>query len=690
MKIKNLFFGACAVAALTACNSSDELVDVQQQPMFGEDGTGYIAFSVQLPTDNSATRGENDKFDPGLAAEYKVHNVALLLFKGATEDAALYQEYVDMTDVDFGDPQSGNVTLDKKYVAKISGMDIAAGEKVWALAVINRNKVFDHTANTIGGVDMAGKTFADVKKIIVNTNLFANGNGEGADAALQSPAGGILMLNAPLSDTKGTDKNLTNEDIKNANVTILQDVTSSIFPTENEARQGTCSNIYVERAVAKVTVEYTQSEGTTDGFSYEFNQWALDNTNAHSFVIRNMANFRGQDGYVNPLTNTATDIPATFNLKSHSLDKDKSIYRMIGGNSVKHDAPVSAGSADKKDRYRTYFAIDPNYNVGGKFNEYIGNTGSNLKRDFGVGNPAYCAENVFDVDHQIWKETTRVLVSVRLKYKNGCTFYAHPGDATFLTEDVVKELAYNAAIKKYRDAIYKYREAGLLEGSITPTSTGVTMSIAKNTGGIQNADNVTVTLPTNNITVGSTITNTMVAAANIQDANGDPITTVAQVESDLATINNHFAKQGISHSEMGVRYYDNGVSYYQVRIKHFGNEYTPWNDDEANDGAGHPSAGGITSAYPVGEHRACNYLGRYGVLRNNWYSITLSDVIKIGYPTLDDLDLTPVEPGNPGAPEDPIDPNTPDDHIEKEQWINAEVNILSWAKRTQTNVLGED
>lgn len=688
MNIRNYFLGACAALAFTACASSDDIAAVQQ-PVWDESGYGYLSFSVQLPTDNSS-RGVNDNFDPGLAAEYKVHNVALLLFKGATEDAAQYQEYVDMADIDFGDPQAGNVTLDKKYVAKIKGMDIAAGEKVWALAVINRNKVFDHTNNKIGGVDMAGKTFADVKKIILNTNLFANGNGEGADAALQSPTGGILMLNAPLANTKGTAQGLTNEDIKNASYTILQDVTSSIFPTENEARQGACSNIYVERAVAKVTVEYTQSEGTNSGFSYKFNQWALDNTNAHSFVIRNMANFRGVDGYVNPLTGTASDIPSTFNLKSHSLTPEASVYRMIGENSVNHQAPISAGSADKgAPRYRTYFAIDPNYNVGGKFNEYIGNPGSNLKRDFGVGNPAYCAENVFDVDHQIWKETTRVLVSVKLTYKNGCSFYAHPGDATFLTEDAVKELAYNAAIKNYRNAINVFRDAALLDGSITPTSTGVTMSISKGTNGIQNADIVTVTLPTTNIKVGDAVNDAMVAAAHIE-IDGIEFTTRAQVESHLTTVNTHFASQQISHAEMGVRYYDNGVSYYQVRIKHFGDDYTPWNADEANDGAGHPSAGGITSAYPTGDHRACNYLGRYGVLRNNWYTITLSDVIKIGYPTLDDLDLTPIEPGQPGAPEDPIDPNTPDDHIDKEQWINAEVNILSWAKRTQSNVLGDD
>lgn len=688
MNIRNYFLGACAALAFTACTGSEDIAAVQQ-PVWDEYGNGYLSFSVQLPTDNSS-RGVNDDFDPGLASEYKVNNVALLLFKGATEETAEYQQFVDMSDIDFGDPHAGNITLDKKYVAKIHGMDLNTSDKVWALAVINRNKVFDHTNNTIGGVDMAGKTFAYLRdQIVVNTNLTANGDGEGQNAALQTPTGGILMLNAPLSDTKGTAQGLTNEQIKNAKYTTLQDVTSSIFATENEARQGACSNIYVERAVAKVTVEYTSSEGSNSGFSWTFNQWALDNTNTKSFVVRNMANFRGVDGFVNPVTNTVSNIPVTFNLKSHSLTPAASVYRMIGGSSVYHDAPISAGAADKNDRFRTYFAIDPNYNEPGVFNEYTTSVGNN-RRNFGAGNPMYCAENVFDVDHQIWKETTRVLVSVELKYKNGDTFYAHPGDEKFLTEDAVKELAYNAAIKNYRDAIKKYRDAGLLAGSIDPTSTGVTMSISKGTNGIQNDDKVTVTLPTNNITVGSTVTNAMVEAAGIKDANDDPITTVAQVESDLAVINKSFAKQEISHAAMGVRYYHSGVSYYQVRIKHFGDDYTPWNADEDNDGAGKPSAGGITSAYPTGDHRACNYLGRYGVLRNNWYMVRLSDVIKIGYPTLDELDLTPAEPGTPGAPEDPIDPNTPDDHIDKEQWINAEVNILSWAKRLQSNILGDD
>ena len=57
--------------------------------------------------------------------------------------------------------------------------------------------------------------------------------------------------------------------------------------------------------------------------------------------------------------------------------------------------------------------------------------------------------------------------------------------------------------------------------------------------------------------------------------------------------------------------YKNGVAYYPVYIKHFGDDETPWNGTES----GKPQVGSI---YPGG---AENYLGRYGVLRNNWYDI---------------------------------------------------------------------
>lgn len=93
-----------------------------------------------------------------------------------------------------------------------------------------------------------------------------------------------------------------------------------------------------------------------------------------------------------------------------------------------------------------------------------------------------------------------------------------------------------------------------------------------------------------------------------------------------------------------IKFYQNGVAYYySAFIKHFGDDLTP---------------------YTNGAYTAADHLGRYGVVRNNWYELTVTEVSG---------------PGSPEIPEpDPGD--TPDD---EESWIRCAINILSWAKRTQ-------
>lgn len=99
---------------------------------------------------------------------------------------------------------------------------------------------------------------------------------------------------------------------------------------------------------------------------------------------------------------------------------------------------------------------------------------------------------------------------------------------------------------------------------------------------------------------------------------------------------------------VGIKTYKNGESYYIARIKHFGDDLTPWV-------AGNDNYGGNN----------LNWLGRYGVLRNNWYDLTIEKISGPGYP-----DVPEVKPG------------TPDD--EDTKYINVSVKILDWAKRSQS------
>ncbi|WP_367882680.1 Mfa1 fimbrilin C-terminal domain-containing protein [Paraprevotella clara] len=68
--------------------------------------------------------------------------------------------------------------------------------------------------------------------------------------------------------------------------------------------------------------------------------------------------------------------------------------------------------------------------------------------------------------------------------------------------------------------------------------------------------------------------------------------------------------------------------------------------------------------YPGG---AENYLGRYGVLRNNWYDISVTAIKNIGSSTVE-----------------PVTGNTID---KLESYISVKINILAWAKRSQSVVL---
>ena len=136
----------------------------------------------------------------------------------------------------------------------------------------------------------------------------------------------------------------------------------------------------------------------------------------------------------------------------------------------------------------------------------------------------------------------------------------------------------------------------------------------------------------------------LVAAANVTHVGGDALTTdeVDKINAKLG-----FKKATETDATVGLSTFESGVSYYIARVKHF-NELTPWN------------AGDKTY-----DSNNANWLGRYGVLRNNWYELSVNSVSGPGYPDVPKVN-----------PTDPDDVN--------DQYINVEVKILDWAKRSQS------
>ncbi len=106
----------------------------------------------------------------------------------------------------------------------------------------------------------------------------------------------------------------------------------------------------------------------------------------------------------------------------------------------------------------------------------------------------------------------------------------------------------------------------------------------------------------------------------------------------------------ISNNVGTITTYLDGVCYYTTSIMHFGEELTPW--DKKTD----------PSKYDSAER----WLGRYGVLRNNWYMIDVEKISTLGSATVPD----------------PVNPDVPVD--EKNYHIDVNCNIFSWAKRVQS------
>lgn len=609
MKLSKLFFGVAAAAMFAAC-SSDDIVAEQPQAQWNADGTGYIALNIGMPS-TPVNRAGNNTYGDGLSKEYDVHNGVLLLFAGEKEsNATLYAAY-DLADTHFGmvGTADDNVTSDKLLVQQIK-RPVGNPAYIGAFVVLNTNNNFlvdgtHHTLTAPSGVTTLASLQEKMREDI--------GKGDPIFAPNEFIGNGFMMTNAPLYSVTGGAA---------GTLQVLAEVDQAkIMGSKNLASQkaNCAATVYVERAVAKVTMhEYTDVAVTTvttpgqTNFTWTLNSWALDNVNSKSFLTRNTAEF---DTWV-PLKSYGTGITD---------------YRFVGGTSVAHTGSA-VGADGIVPLYRTYWAKDPNYSsdvLGTDLNTNSADVVGRYSATFGENHPQYCAENTFDVKHQNWENTTRVLLKTTMVpdgTANG-TYYGRPGDEGFLSLANLKTIAYNTALEDLKG---QPGYGNLAPGSITlnDVTLGVDGKLTVKLAGL----------------AGTDPTSTALAATYTAGVVYEP-------------------------ADLGVSYYAGGVVYYQARIRHFDDTQTPWNVESPNNEwlAGYrPASGDTETIYPKAtDNRAnANYLGRWGVLRNNWYDLEITKITKLGYADPSELVLD----------------DTPDDNLES--WISLDVNILSWTKRT--------
>lgn len=399
---------------------------------------------------------------------------------------------------------------------------------------------------------------------------------------------GYYMANAPVFVAGGEPTTLVNID--------------KVYATKQKAETNAATTIHVERGLAKVSIASNAFPSTAlkpTGTKYQEDEvkitdWNLDVTNNFTFPIHKTAGLKN------------TNFSTIWTPSTPAVSTGASVARFVDeANTFK----------------RVHWGIDPNYDTDlskvsdceGQFTILPANATINGKAD----KPQYCLENTFDIEHMMQGQTTRVVFKATYKpngFKAGETFYKI-GNST----DLWKEADLKAQIEA------KAAEVLSVASSEITVDLEATANDIKNNAGTR-----------------------LLAVGNVKNG------TAVVEATDIAKINEKLGLKAAKGTDpiVGIATYKSGESYYIARIKHFGNDLTPWAEGQATYGKNN-------------DENNTKYLGRYGVLRNNWYELSIGSV------------------SGPGTPDVPtIKPTEPDD--ESYKYISVSVRILSWAKRSQS------
>lgn len=570
--VKNLFGMAVMATALVGCSSNDNLNPNANE---GADkaGTAYASFKINLPTVSGTRAADDGKpiFAEGTADEYEVKNGTILIF----DTDGKFVESADLGTMNPWTKDTDPNGVTTAAAATVQLHNVKVGTSYKALVLLNN---VDATTKKVK-LPSVGDSYYTWSATAGNANA----------SKYESTADGIFMANAPKYEA--TKDPTTLVDLK------------SVYASREQAQANPATVVYVERGLAKVTMDdfasnYPIAAGTYKGDNVKIVNWQLDVTNKSTFPIH-QADLKSEWSAV-------WSEPRFYDTKESSTFK------------------------------RVYWGTDPNYsgtdnltltNCQAAF-KMIGN--GDVKGLAGIANPQYCLENTFDLDNMKQGQTTRVV------FKAVYTPKGFTG-----TEKTFYKVANNTAVWHEADLKQQILTLALKAMKITdPTEQAkyhVDLSKGSNISGKAGQH--------------------LIAKENITFDNGTatPVTTSQVTPAIVNEINDKLGlKVEGGKITTGISTYLNGEAYYIARIKHF-NTLTPWE-------TGQPTYKDVSRL--TLEESNKKYLGRYGVLRNNWYALSVTKISNLGYPEV---------------PE--VKPETPDD--ENDQYINVEVKILDWAKRTQ-------
>ncbi len=460
------------------------------------------------------------------------------------------------------------------------------------------------------GVTTQAKITAKLEKVDKNGNFFALvllNNGSGANAKVTVPSVG----------TKFSEWNVAT----NANATNFTDTKKGFYMANAPLYNSTNKSVTTLVAIDKNKIFPTEaqaSSGEAAADIYVERGLAKVTLTTATKDDKTVAAGSSYAGDKVKISNWALDVTNLKTFPIHNVDELD--YEDIWKNEAAATGPSTQRFVDNNPgtlAKRVYWGKDPNYNNSTLLNtDEAGKTARKAEFKYVTANtdvtadptkPLYCLENTFNLENMVQGQTTRVI------FKASYT----PKDFTETDGKTFYKVGTSVALWKQKDL------ADHIKAAVTKVITDAT------------TDNTTIDLAAdgNNITTAG---NHKIKAANITVTGHEVTAAEEQAIND---------KVGLTKNA-GISTYANGESYYIARIKHFGDALTPW----------------TSGVY--GENNLA-YLGRYGMLRNNWYEL---DVQKVS------------GPGYPDVPE--VKPNTPDD--EDDKYIKVSVKILDWAKRSQS------
>ena len=658
MKKINYLAMLLAAGMFAACSDTLEDATGGNNTNTPATGEGYVKVAINMPTTSGTSTRSTDNDDAGGAVvdledgeaneyvnEYNVENAMLVFFKdnksGDSKDQAPTAPDTNAKFVKAYPIAKGNLTVSgsteipqvTEQVSIITeAPKVSATEQLYVLVILNYNS--DLISSTNGGLSVNGtaltagtSTLPALQSKLSGTNVDLNAFiGDG------TTKNQFTMTNSPLSDKQGTSST-----IAGAKAYTLVPVT--VYDDQGDAVAGDVAKVYVERVVAKVTltststhkdandakkIKVTDATGTETGDLIEITGWCLNVTNNSTKLVRDVKNFNAT---------------ASNSWLSTASNNGNSAARFAGTRPIEN---ASFGVTGETNYYRIYWAQDANYYGSGsedvtgqnEFTTYTTDKDGNITPT-GItwntnlvtttaDNACYCLENTMNYDQQAKEQTTGVLIKTNYWTKfDGETaaskksFFICGTNSTKYPEKTVGGGSTSNGTDAFVDYVISAANE-LLDTSddlsTTEDSKGISLKTDLNSGTYTDVTDVFTFTETS----GSDKYNAQVAA-------------VASVVGGR------------------ISYYKDGENfYYSSLIRHF----------QDSEGVGLEEEGvEDESSYQL------KHLGRYGVVRNNWYEIDIQSVSGPGDPTIEE-------------------PEGPDDSAEG--YINCAINVLSWAKRSQS------